>query len=86
MFLCVSRTLLGVSLVMVVCHMLCSVGRSNSPNVLNYNFNKEQYMLPEDDRVIEAFRRYLNVLMQILDFLNYIYMPVLVCVCVCVIK
>jgi len=43
-------------------------------------------MLPEDDRVIEAFRSVLNVLMQILDFLNYIYMPVLVCVCVCVIK
>ena len=37
--------------------------RSNSPNVLNYNFSKEQYMLPEDDRVIETCRSVLNVLM-----------------------
>jgi len=44
-------------------------------------------MLPEDDRVIETCRSVLNVLMQILYFLNYIniiYMHVLVCVCVCV--
>jgi len=32
-------------------------------NVLNYNFSKEQYMVPEDDRVIEIFRSVLNVLM-----------------------
>ena len=30
---------------------------------LNYNFSKEQYMLPEDDRVIETRRSVLNVLM-----------------------
>ena len=35
----------------------------HSPNVLNYNFSKEQYMLPEDDRMIEACRGVLNVLM-----------------------
>jgi len=52
--LCVSRTLFRMSLVMVVCRMLC----------------KEQYVLPEDDRVIETRRSGLNVLMQILDFLN----------------
>jgi len=39
-------------------------------------------MLPDDDRVIETCRSVLNVLMYILDFLNYIY----VCVLVCVIK
>jgi len=37
--------------------------RCNSLNVLNYNFSKEQYMLPEDDRVIETCRRILIVLM-----------------------
>jgi len=31
-------------------------------NVLNYNFNKERYMLPEDDGVIETCRNVLNVL------------------------
>jgi hypothetical protein len=36
-------------------------------------------MLPEDDRVIETCRRVLNVLMYILDFLNYIYACVVVC-------
>ena len=36
---------------------------TNSPNVLNYNLSKEQYMLPEDDRVIETRRSVLNVLM-----------------------
>jgi len=43
-------------------------------------------MLPEDDRVIETCRNILNVLMQILDFLNniYVYACVGVCVCVCV--
>jgi len=30
--------------------------------VLNFNFSKEQYMLPEDDRVIETCRSVLNVL------------------------
>ena len=30
---------------------------------LNYNFSKEQYMFPEDDRVIETCRSVLNVLM-----------------------
>jgi len=34
-------------------------------------------MLPEDDRVIETCRSVLNVLMQILDFLNNIY----ICAC-----
>jgi hypothetical protein len=37
--------------------------RSNSMNVLNYNFSIEQYMLPEDDRTIETCRSVLNVLM-----------------------
>jgi hypothetical protein len=45
-------------------------------------------MLPEDDRMIETCSSVLNVLMQILDFLNniyiyiyiYIYMHMLVCV------
>ena len=32
-------------------------------NVLNYNFSKEQYILPEDDRVIETCRSVLNDLM-----------------------
>ena len=41
---------------MFVRRMLCSVR-------LSYNFNKEQYMLPEDDRVIETCRSVLNVLM-----------------------
>ena len=40
-------------------------------------------MLPEDDRVIETCRSVLNVLIQILDVLNNIYMLVCVCVCVC---
>ena len=31
--------------------------------VLNYNFSKGQYMLPEDDRVIETCSSVLNVLM-----------------------
>jgi len=52
-------------------------------------------MLPEDDRVIETCRSVLNVLMQILYFLNFIYIyiykiyacvGVCVCVLVCVIK
>jgi len=56
-------------------------------NVLNYTFSKEQYMLPEDDRVIETCRSVLNVLMKILDFLNiYIYIYIYVHVLVCVIK
>jgi len=38
-------------------------------------------MLPEDDRVIETCRRVLNVLMYILDFLNYIYIYSCVGVC-----
>ena len=37
-------------------------------------------MLAEDDRVIETCRSILNVLMKILDFLNNIYVHVLVCV------
>ena len=37
-------------------------------------------VLPEDDRMIETCRSVLNVLMQILDFLNNIYVRVLVCV------
>jgi len=41
-------------------------------------------MLPGDDRVIETCRSVLNVFMQILDFLNNIYIYVCVCVCVCV--
>ena len=40
-------------------------------------------MLPEDDHVIKTCRSVLNVLMQILDFLNNIYICVCVCVCVC---
>ena len=61
-FLCVSRTLFRMSLVMVVRRVLCSV-RSNSLHVLYHNFSKEQYMLPEDDRMIETCRSVLNVLM-----------------------
>ena len=34
---------------------------------LNYNFSKEQCMLPEDDRMIETCRSVLSVLMWILD-------------------
>ena len=41
----------------------------HSVKVLNYNFSKEQYMLPKDDRVIETCRSVLNIL----DFLNNIY-------------
>jgi len=37
-------------------------------------------MLTEDDRVIETCRGVLNVLMQSLDFLNNIYVHLLVCV------
>ena len=36
---------------------------TNSLNVLNYNFSKEQYMFPEDERVIETCRNVLNILM-----------------------
>jgi len=32
-------------------------------NVFNYDFSKEQYMVPEDDRVIETCRSVLSVLM-----------------------
>jgi hypothetical protein len=35
--------------------------------LLNYNFNKEQCMLPEDDCMIETCRSVLSVLMWILD-------------------
>jgi len=42
-------------------------------------------MLPEDDCVIETCRSVLNVLMYILDFLNYI-IYIYICVCVCVSK
>jgi len=45
--LCVSRTVFRMSLVMVVLRMLC----------------KEQYVLPEDDRVIETCRSVINSLM-----------------------
>ena len=41
-------------------------------------------MLPEDDRMIETCRSVLSVLMQVLDFLNNIYIYICVCVCVCV--
>jgi len=34
---------------------------------LNYNFSKEQCMLPEDDRMIEKCRSVLSVLMWISD-------------------
>ena len=36
--------------------------KNNSLTVLNYNFSKEKYKLPEDDRVIEICRSILNVL------------------------
>jgi len=35
---------------------------NNSLTDLNYNFSKEQYMLPEDDCVIEICRSVLKVL------------------------
>ena len=45
-------------------HYVMLTQRSNSLNVLNFNFRKEQYtMLPEDDRMIEICRSVLNVLM-----------------------
>jgi len=54
----------GKSLVMAVRPVLCSVRLAmDSLNVSNYNFSKEQHMLPEDDRVIETCRCVLNVLM-----------------------
>jgi len=31
------------------------------PNVLNYNFSKEQYMFHEDDRMIETCSKLLSV-------------------------
>jgi len=31
-------------------------------NILNYNFNKEQYTLPDDDSVIETCRSVINIL------------------------
>ena len=46
--------------------------------ILMMMMSKEQCMIPEDDSVIETFRNVLNVLMYILDFLNNIYMHVLV--------
>ena len=49
---------------MAVRPVLCSVRLAmDSLNVSNYNFSKEQHMLPEDDRVIETCRCVLNVLM-----------------------
>jgi len=42
---------------------LLKTNAGNSLNVLNYNLSKEQYMLPEDDRVIETCRSVLSVLM-----------------------
>ena len=95
-FLCVSRTVFRMSLVMVVRPMLCSVRhtlhsilRMSWAGVCDYNFSKEQYTLPEDDRVIETCTSVLNVLMSILDLLNYIYIYIMcmcwcMCVCVCV--
>ena len=58
-FLFVSRTLFRMRLVMAVRRMLCSL----RPNVLNYNFSKEQCMLLEDDRMMETCRSVLSVLM-----------------------
>ena len=72
-FLSVSRTLFRMSLVMVVRRMLRSVR-------LNYNLSKEQYMLPEDNRVIETFRERFKSFNVNLAFLNYIYIYMLVCV------
>ena len=46
---------------------------------LNYNFSKEQGMLPEGDRKIETCKTVLSVLMWILDLLNE-YM----CICWCI--
>jgi len=47
-------------------------------------------MLPEDDRVIETCRIFLNVLMQILVFLNsvyiYIYIYIYIYVYACVVR
>jgi len=37
--------------------------RSKSLSVLNCNFSKEQFMLPEGDRMIETCRSVLSVLM-----------------------
>ena len=45
------------------CHSTKVNITSNSLNVLNYEFSKERYMLPEDDRVIETYRSVLNILM-----------------------
>jgi len=39
-----------------------------SLSVLNYDFSKEQSMLPEDDRMIETCRSVLSVLMRILNY------------------
>ena len=45
-----------------------ALGRCWSVNTfLNYNFSKQLYMLPEDDRMIETCRNVLSVLMWILD-------------------
>jgi len=41
-------------------------------------------MFPEDDRVNETCRSVLNVLMLILDFLNYIYIHIYIYIYVCV--
>ena len=60
--------------------------QSNSLDVLNYNFSKEQYMLPEDDRMLETCRSVLSVLAYILDFLNNIYIYIYRHVCLCLIK
>jgi len=45
-----------------------------------YNFSIEQYVLPEDDRMIETCRNVLRVLMKILNFFNIIYKCVSWCV------
>ena len=48
-FVCASYAVQNfVTLTLVMCQY--------SLNVLNYNFSKEQCMLPEDDRVIETCR------------------------------
>jgi len=44
---------------MVVRRVLCGVRLY----VVNYNFSKDQCMLPEDGRLIETCRSVLNVLM-----------------------
>jgi len=41
----------------------CNGEIHNLLNILNYNFSKEQFMLPENDRVIETRRSVLSVLM-----------------------